>query len=321
MNCSLSSIVSHLLTIAAVAVCSTESLATTFKHVTLTGQSDSGFTYSGTGSQGLPGTTNPDSRRRARVYSDFSSFDTSNVGDKIKLTYDVLLGGSADPSNVNNAWRFGFINTSANGGKGVSLGLNLDIGDLAGTSAYEFFTDRSVTSGLGTPPSGTMDAGFSDTLNDPADLIARIGQVNSNTDPFADNVALNDRMDTSRIMLTLERIVDGYNLSMTWQNLTSGNTLSHSYALTTSDADPTAAAAASITSWNRLGFFINADTLPDSSAYAYTISNLAVTGNMSAIALPSTWTPNEYQIPEPSSACLALFGLATFAGAARRRRR
>lgn len=290
-----------------VGLMSCDASAQVYRWSTISGQSASGFTYTGTGTLGLPGTTNPDSRRRAKVYNDFATFDTSTVGDTLSMSYDILLGGDADPGNESQDWRFGFVSTSANVGKGVSLGANFDIGDLAGTTAYEFFTDQAVTTGTGTPPSGEMDSAFTDTLNDPVDGTSRFAQ--SNADPFGDDVALNDRVDTNRITLTLARIADGYDLSLSWQNLTSGNTINHAYSLTTSDPDPVAAAAASITSWDRLGFFINDDSLDASSGpYVYTLSNVSVEGNAASLALASMWSVNEAQIPEPTSLLLMLLG-------------
>lgn len=286
--------------------------AQVYRWSTISGQSASGYTYTGEGTMGLPGTTNPDSRRRAKVYNDFAAFDTSTVGDLLTMSYDILLGGDADPGNESQDWRFGFVSTSANGGKGVSLGANFDIGNLAGSTAYEFFTDQAATTGLGTPPSGEMDSGFTATLNDPADGTARFGQ--SNADPFSDDVALNDRVDTQRITLSLERIVDGYDLSISWQNLTSGNTINHAYSLTSADADPVVAAAANITSWDRLGFFVNDNSLDATGGpYVYTMSNLDVEGNSAALPLSSQWSVNAGQVPEPGSIVLLLVSAAALA--------
>lgn len=271
-------------------------------HVTLSGESATGYTYSGTGTGGLPGTVAPDSRRRPKVYQDFAAFNAGGVGSTLSMTYDILWGGTTNPSNSSQNWRFGFIGSTANGGKGVTLGANFDLGDLAGTVAYEFFTDASVTSGLGTPASGTMDTAFTETLNGVGDGIARIAQ--SNVDPFADNVAFNDRTDMHRVTLTLERIVSGYDLSFTWQNLVSTNTITHSTSITTGDADPNVALAAGVTSWDRLGFFINADVISGTIPWNYTLSNVGVDG---------------MAIPEPSGACLALCCLASLIGTRRLR--
>ena len=170
-------------------------------HVTLTGESASGYTYTGTGFLGLPGTSDPDSRRRPKIYNEFGALDASTMGDVVSLTYDILLGGDADPGNESQDWRFGFVGSAANGGQGVTLGANFDIGNLAGTTAYEFFTDAAVTTG--DAGSGEMDSAFTATLN-AGEPTARIAQ--SNNDPFGDDVALNDRVDTHRITLTMERI-------------------------------------------------------------------------------------------------------------------
>ncbi len=288
------------------------------RHVTLTGESATGYSYVGTGVDGLPGIDNPDSRRRPKIYNDFASFDASTVGSTLSMTYDILWGGDADPSNESQDWRFGFVSTTANGGKGLSLGANFDIGDLAGTVAYEFFVDTSVTSGES--GSGEMDSGFTDTLNGPGDGTARLAQ--SNNDPFGDDVAFNDRTDRHRVTLTLERIVDGYDLSMAWQNLESTNTISHMTTITTADFDVSAALAAGVTSWDRLGFFVNDDNIDNAGPWTYTLSNVAVTGNAAALALAPNWSANEYQtIPEPGSMLLAVLGLAGVVTATRRARR
>jgi PEP-CTERM motif len=264
-------------------------------HVTLSGESATGYTYTGTGTDGLPGTTSPDSRRRPKVYQDFAAFNAAGVGSTLSMTYDIQWGGDTDPPNSSQNWRFGFISSTANGGKGASLGANFDIGDLAGTVAYEFFVDSSVTSGEA--GSGTMDSGFTDTLNGVGDAIARIAQ--SNADPYSDDVAFNSRTKVHRVNLELERIVDGYNLSFTWTNLGSGNTISHSTTITTADFDPSVALAAGITSWDRLGFFVNADSLGSPAGpWIYTLSNVSVDG---------------VAVPEPSSLALAMIGLAVTA--------
>lgn len=287
------------------------------KHVTLTGESASGYTYSGTGSLGLPGTTNPDSRRRPKIYNDFASFDASTVGDTLIMTYDILWGGDADPSNESQDWRFGFIGSTANSGKGVSLGANFDIGSLAGSTYYEFFTDTAVTTGLGTPASGEMDSAFTVTLNDPLDGTARFAQ--SGSDPSGGVVAFNNRTDTHRVTLTLERIANGYNLSFDWANLSDpNNSIPHSTTLLTSDPDPSVAQAAGVTSWDRLGFFINDNNIDSAGPWTYTLSNVSVTGNAAPLSLASSWSPNAYQIPEPASSLLMLCGMAF--GALRRRR-
>ena len=120
-------------------------------------------------------------------------------------------------------------------------------------------------------------------------------------------------------MLTLERVANGYDLSFSWQNLTSTNTITHSTTILTNDADPSAAQAAGVTSWDRLGFFINDNSLDATTGpYEYALSNVSVTGNAAALALSSSWTPSSYQIPEPSSSLLMLCGVAF--GALRRKR-
>ncbi len=289
------------------------------RHVTLSGESATGYSYSGTGLDGLPGTTDPDSRRRPKVYNDFASFDASTVGSTLTMTYDILWGGAANPSDESQDWRFGFMSTSANSGKGVSLGANFDIGNLAGTVAYEFFTDVSATSGL--DGSGEMDSAFTDTLNGIGDGTARFAQ--SNTDPFGDNVAFNDRTDTHRVTLTLQRIVDGYNLSTAWTNLVSNNTINHSSSITTSDFDPSLALAAGVTSWDRLGFFVNDDEVNSNTGpWTYSLSNVGVTSSAGALALASTWSANEYQtpVPEPGTLMLTVLGAAAGAGFMRRKR-
>jgi hypothetical protein len=260
-------------------------------HATITNDSPTGYTYTGSGTAGLPGTDLPDSRRRPKVYAEIGSMDTSTVGSTLTLTYDILWGGDADPSNESQDWRFGFVSSTANSGKGISLGANFDIGDLAGTTAYEFFTDSSVTSLEA--GSSTMDSAFTETLNDAGDGTARFAQ--SNDDPFGDDVAFNDRTDTHRVTLRLERIADGYNLAMSWQNLVSGNTITNSTSISTTDFDPSIALAAGVTSWDRVGFFVNDDSIDGSGGpWVYTLSNVSVAAG---------------RIPEPACAGLALMGL------------
>lgn len=285
------------------------------RHVTLTGESAAGYSYSGTGVDGLPGTSDPDSRRRAKVYNDFPSFDASIIGNTLTMTYDILWGGDADPSNESQDWRFGFVSSTANGGKGVSLGANFDIGNLAGSTAYEFFTDASATSGEA--GSGVMDSGFTPTLNGAGDGTARFAQ--SNDDPFSDDVAFNDRTDTHRVSLTLERITNGYDLSMSWQNLVSTNTITHSATITTSDFDTSSALAAGVTSWDRLGFYINDNNIDGAGPWTYSLSNVAVTGSAGSLALADNWSANEYQtVPEPGSLALAVLSLVAAAACNRR---
>ena len=270
-------------------------------HVTLTGESASGYTYSGTGTGGLPGSTTPDSRRRPKIYQDFAAFNAGGIGSKISLTYDIKWNGNVNPSNQNAAWRFGFISSTANGGKGVSLGADFDIGNLAGTVFYEFFTDTSVTSGEA--GSGVMDSAFTETLNAASDGIARIAQ--SAAVPPGNNVAFNDRVKTHRVILTLEKILDGYNLGFTWQNLAvGGTTVSNSTSITTSDFDPSVALAAGIANWDRIAFFVNADVVSGTEPWAYTLSNVSVDG---------------VAVPEP--ACIGLTAIAMFAIVCRSRRR
>jgi len=275
--------------------------------VTLTGQSASGYTYSGTGTSGLPGTTTPDSRRRPRVYQDFAPFDASAAGSTLSMTYDIKFGGSVNPTtSIDTAWRFGFISTPANGGKEVSLGANFDLGPLGGTNFHEFMVDTQQTSGQGTPASGEMDSGFSATLNDSTDsVILRIGQ--SVAVPPGNNVAFNDTVKTHRITLTLTRITGGYNLSYSWQNLAAGGTtVTNSATITTADFDTGAALAAGITTWDRFGFFVNADTVNNNGTapWIYTLSNVSVDG----VAVSET-------------ACIGLAAIAMFAIGCRSRRR
>jgi hypothetical protein len=112
--------------------------------------------------------------------------------------------------------------------------------------------------------------------------------------PPGNNVAFNDRVKTHRVTLTLERIFNGYNLNLAWQNLAvGGTTITNSTSITTSDFDPSIALAAGTTSWDRLGFFLNADVISGTEPWAYTLSNLSVDA-----------------VPEPSAIVLTLFGLA-----------
>jgi hypothetical protein len=272
-------------------------------HVTLSNESATGYTYTGSGTGGLPGTTTPDSRRRPRIYQDFAPFDASGVGSTISMTYDIKWGGTVNPSNNDTAWRFGFISTTANEGKEVSLGADFDLGNLAGTNFHEFFVDTSLTSGLGTPASGEMDSAFSSTLNDANDPISRIAQ--SIAVPAGNNVAFNDTVKTHRVTLTLTRIANGYNLSYSWQNLAGGGTtITNSTAITTGDFDAGAALAAGITNWDRLGFFVNADVVSGTSPWIYTLSNVSVDG---------------VAVPEPASLTLVTLAVATAVGAGGRR--
>ena len=63
-------------------------------HVTLSGESATGYTYTGTGTGGLPGTSLPDSRRRPKVYQDFAAFNAGGVGSTLSMTYDINWAGS-----------------------------------------------------------------------------------------------------------------------------------------------------------------------------------------------------------------------------------
>jgi hypothetical protein len=267
-------------------------------HVTLSNESATGYTYTGSGTGGLPGTTSPDSRRRPKIYQDFPAFNASATGSTISMTYDIKWGGTVNPTNNDTAWRFGFISTTANGGKEVSLGADFDLGNLAGTNFHEFFVDTSLTSGLGTPPSGEMDSAFTSTLNDASDPISRIAQ--STAVPPGNNVAFNDTVKTHRVTFTLTRIAGGYNLAYSWQNLAAGGTtITNATTITTGDFDPGAALAAGITNWNRLGFFVNADVVTGTSPWIYTLSNVAVDG---------------VSVPEPGSLTLAALAIAATAG-------
>src|SRR3954470_5267430 len=68
-------------------------------HATLSSESATGYTYTGSGTGGLPGTTTPDSRRRPKIYQDFSPFDASAVGSTLSMTYDIKWGGTVNPTN------------------------------------------------------------------------------------------------------------------------------------------------------------------------------------------------------------------------------
>jgi hypothetical protein len=267
-------------------------------NVTLSNESATGYTYTGSGTGGLPGTTNPDSRRRPKIYQSFTPFDASAVGSTLSMTYDIKWGGTVNPTNNDTAWRFGFVSTTANGGKEVSLGADFDLGNLAGTNFHEFFVDTSLTSGLGTPASGEMDSAFTSTLNDANDPISRIAQ--SVAVPPGNNVAFNDTVKTHRVTFTLTRIAGGYNVSYSWQNLAAGGTtITNATTITTGDFDPGAALAAGITNWDRLGFFVNADVVSGTSPWIYTLSNVAVNGA---------------SVPEPASITLAALAIAATAG-------
>ncbi|TWT41333.1 hypothetical protein [Botrimarina hoheduenensis] len=156
----------------------------------LSGNSADGYSFLGEGTTGnQPGTTNPDTRTRAKVFNDFSTVDLSAVGSTLTMSYDILWMGTERPSNESQDWRFGFVSMSGNGGRGVTLGANFDIGNLAGTTYYEFFADPEVnpTSTDSGVPAGDMDFAFTGTNNsgnipDFATDQARIAQ--SQNDPF-----------------------------------------------------------------------------------------------------------------------------------------
>jgi hypothetical protein len=144
-----------------------------------------------------------------------------------------------------------------------------------------------------------MDSAFTSivALQDPADPFSKLG--GSIVVPSGNNVAFNDALKTHRVTLSLTRIANGYNLSYAWQNLASGGTtITNAFTITTGDFDGGAAMAAGITSWDRLGFFVNADVVNGTSPWVYTLSNVGV----DAVA-----------VPEPGSIILVLFGLATIA--------
>ena len=148
-----------------------------------------------------------------------------------------------------------------------------------------------------------MDSAFTETLNAASDGIARIAQ--GVAVPPGNNVAFNDRVKTHRVILTLQKILDGYNLGFTWQNLAvGGTTISNSTSITTSDFDPSVALAAGITNWDRIGFFMNADVVSGTEPWAYTLSNVSVDGVV---------------VPEP--ACIGLTAIVMFAIGCRSRRR
>ena len=221
------------------------------------------------------------------------------------MTYDIKWGGTVNPTNNDTAWRFGFISTTANGGKEVSLGADFDLGNLAGTNFHEFFVDTSLTSGLGTPASGEMDSAFSSTLNDPSDPISRIAQ--SIAVPPGNNVAFNDTAKTHRVTLTLTRIANGYNLGYSWQNLAGGGTtITNATTITTGDFD---SGAGSGGGHNDLGpawvLSLNADVVSGTSPWIYTLSNVSVDG---------------VSVPEPASFALVALAVTTAAGVGSLRR-
>ena len=356
--------------------------------VQISSNTASGYTYFGQGTTGnFPGTTMPDSRKRPKVYNSFSATDMSVVGSTLTMTYDILWL-TESPSNESQDWRFGFVSTTANGGLGTTVGANFDIGNLSGTTYYEFYVDPEVnpTSTASGVPANDMDFAFTGTnnsMNIPDVLTDQARIAQSQNDPFntgdvdgdynddqivdaadftvwrdndgtsntlpndptpgtvdmsdyntwvtnfggvntEDIVAFNDITDTHRVELTLTRIVDGYDISMNWTNLDQmvggmNPTISHSATFTTtvtlpSANDPLGAAqaAASITSFDRLGFFINADDnrIPgDDLPWEYIMSNVSVDHTVPG---PST------SVPEPGSLAIALLGLACFASHKRR---
>lgn len=155
----------------------------------LSSNSADGYTYFGGGTTGnQPGLANPDSRTRPKVYNDFASVDLSAVGSSLTMTYDILWLNEG-PANESQDFRFGFVSTTAAGGLGSTLGANFDLGNLTGTTYYEFYSDpevNSTTAASGVTP-GEMDFAFSGTNNsgnipDFANDQARIAQ--ENIDPF-----------------------------------------------------------------------------------------------------------------------------------------
>ena len=173
--------------------------------------------------------TNRDSRTRPKIYNTFSPVDLSAVGSSMTLTYDILWHGTERPSNESQDWRFGFGNSTANGGRGVTLGANVDIGNLSGTGKYEFYADPDIQN-VGSVDVGEMDFAFTSTQSDnvpgPGQRIAQGDDPYDNgitgdppSNPFEDVVSFNDTTDTNRVTLTFTRITDGYDLEFRWENL------------------------------------------------------------------------------------------------------
>ncbi len=349
--------------------------------VQLSNNTASGYTYFGEGTTGnQPSTSNPDSRRYPKVYNEFNSVDLSAIGSTLTMTYDILWL-TESPSNESQDWRFGFVNTSANGGLGVTIGANFDIGNLSGTTYYEFAVDPEVnpTSTDSGVPAADMDFAFTGTnnsqnisgatdyariaqsQNDPFDVPVNIdgdynddesvdiadyttwrdnlgtsttlpndttsGSVdagdytvwNNNFGSFLtdDIVAFNDITDTHRVSLTLERVANGYDMQFDWTNLDRivggvNPTITHNATILTTDlntaTDPfgSAAIAAGVTEWDRLGFLLNdqlnrvtGDDLP----WEYILSNVSVetTGVVSSSSAAS--------VPEPASALILMLGV------------
>ncbi len=219
-------------------------------YATLTGNTASGYDYVGIGagastdvgldgiagsddddfpSNGSSATLTKDTRTRPKIYNTFSSVDLSAVGSSLSLTYDILWHGTERPSNESQDWRFGFGNSTANGGRGVTLGANLDIGNMAGTAKYEFYTDPDIQP-LGSVGVGEMDFAFTSTQSDdvpgPGQRVAQSGVdpydnggPDVTTNPFKNIIGFNDTTDTHRLTFTITRIVDGYDLDLRWENL------------------------------------------------------------------------------------------------------
>jgi hypothetical protein len=85
-----------------------------------------------------------------------------------------------------------------------------------------------------------------------------------------------------------------------------GTTITNSATITTADFDTGAALAAGITTWDRFGFFINADTVNNNGTapWIYTLSNVSVDG---------------VSVPEPT--CIGLIAAGIYAVGCRPRRR
>ncbi len=155
----------------------------------LSSNSASGYTYLGQGTTGnFPDASAPDSRTYPKVYNEFSTVDLSAIGSTLSMTYDILWL-TESPSNESQDWRFGFVSSNANGGLGTTVGANFDIGNLTGTTYYEFAVDPEInpTSTDSGVPADDMDFAFTATNNSQsisgvATDYARIAQ--SQNDPF-----------------------------------------------------------------------------------------------------------------------------------------
>lgn len=261
---------------------------------TLSGESSSGYTYLGSGTAGLPGSGSA----RPKTYQTFGAVNLSDIGDTLEMEFDLTFlstSGGLPEAIQNNSQdlRFGFVSTGGNSGEGVTMGLNLDIGSLAGSTYYEFFLDPD----LETP--ADFNSAFS------ASASARLNAVgNGGGPPSSANVAFDSMGKSQHILYRMTKTADGYDLRMEWTDPTSTDVIINTTSATTLPAgDAEEILVAGATSWDGLGFFIN-DADNSGFTWSYELSNMTITTSV---------------VPEPTSMGLAMLGLAGLLGARRQR--